>query len=57
MDEIRDYHTKWSKSERQIPCGITYMWYLNYVTNEPIYEQKHSHREQIGGYQGGEGLG
>ena len=30
-NEIRGYHTKWSKSkrERQIPYDITYMWNLN----------------------------
>ena len=30
MDGPRDYHTKWSKSdrERQIPYAITYMWNL-----------------------------
>ena len=40
MDEPRDYHTKWSKSEeeRQIPYDITYTWNLKYDTNEPIYE-------------------
>ena len=40
MDATRDYHTKWSKSERgrQIPYDITYMWILKYDTNEPIYE-------------------
>ena len=40
MDEIRDYYTKWSKSERerQIPYDITYMWNLKYDTNQPIYE-------------------
>ena len=40
MDATRDYHTKWSKSERerQIPYGITYMWNLKYDTNEPTYE-------------------
>ena len=38
MDAMRDYHTKWSKSEgeRQIPYDITYMWNLKYDTNEPI---------------------
>ena len=38
-DATRDYHTKWSKSERerQIPF-ITYIWNLKYGTNEPIYE-------------------
>ena len=36
----RDYHAKWSKSERerQIPYDITSMWNLKYDTNEPIYE-------------------
>ncbi|XP_029087507.1 E3 ubiquitin-protein ligase KCMF1 isoform X2 [Monodon monoceros] len=39
MDRPRDYHTKRSTSERegQIPY-ITYMWNLNYDTNERIYE-------------------
>ena len=36
----RDYHTKWSQSERerQIPYDISYMWTLKYDTNEPIYK-------------------
>ena len=40
MDGFRDYHTKWSKSEkeRQIPYDITYMWNLKYNTNEGIYK-------------------
>ena len=40
MDVTKDYYTKWSKSERerQIPYDITYMWNLNYGTNEPIYK-------------------
>ena len=40
MDATRDYHTKWSKldRERQIPYDITYMWNLKYGTNEPIYK-------------------
>ena len=40
MDATRDYHTKWSKSERerQIPYDITYMWNLEYNTNEFIYK-------------------
>ena len=38
MDVTRDYHTKWSKSERekQIPYDITYMWILKYDTNEQM---------------------
>ena len=35
MGATRDYYTKWSKSEGQIPY-ITYMWNLKYNTNEPI---------------------
>ena len=40
MDGPRDYHAKWSKSERekQILYDITYMWNLNYGTKELIYE-------------------
>ena len=40
MDEPRDYHTKWRKSERerQIPYDITWMWNLKYDTNELVYE-------------------
>ena len=40
MDGPRDYHTKWSKSEkeRQIPYDITYMCNLKYDTNEPMYK-------------------
>ena len=40
MDGPRDYHTKWSKSERerQIPYDTTYMRTLKYDTNELIYE-------------------
>ena len=40
MEGPRDYHTKWSKSERekQIPHDITYMWNLKNDTNELIYE-------------------
>ena len=40
MDAARDYHTKWSKSEkeRQVPWDIIYMWDLKYGTNERICE-------------------
>ena len=35
MARPRDYHTKGRKSERerQISCGITYMWNLKYDKN------------------------
>lgn len=40
MNELRDDHTKWSKSqtERHTPYLITYMWNLNCDTIELIYE-------------------
>ena len=40
MDGSRDYHTKWSKSERerQISYNIIYMWNLKYDTNKLIYQ-------------------
>ena len=38
MDGPRDYHTEWSKSDRETPYDITYMWTLKYDTNELIYE-------------------
>ena len=40
LDGPRDYHTKWSKSERErlMPYDITYKWNLKYGTNEPIYK-------------------
>ena len=38
MDGTRDSHPEWSKSERQIPYEIIYMWNLKYGTNEFIYK-------------------
>ena len=40
MDGLRDYHTKWNKSERerQIPYAIIYVWNLMYDTNKPIHK-------------------
>ena len=40
MDGPRDYHAKCSKSdrERQLPCHVTYVWTLEYSTNELICE-------------------
>ena len=57
MDGPRDYHTKWSESERerQVPHDIIYMWNLKYDTNQHIYKTKttHKYREQTCGCQGG----
>ena len=39
MDGPRDYHTKWSKSERERQIYmISHMWNLKYDTNELICE-------------------
>ena len=40
MDGPRDYHTEWSKSdrERQISYDTMYMWNLKKSTNEPFYK-------------------
>ena len=40
MDGPREYHTKWSDSQRekQISYDITYMWNLKYDTNKPVYK-------------------
>ena len=40
IDAARDYHAKWTKSERerQIPYDITYMQDLKYGTNESMYK-------------------
>ena len=47
---------KWSKSKRQIPYDVTYIWNLKYDTNELIYKtETHRHREQTCECLGGEG--
>ena len=38
MGGPRDYHTKWSKSERERQIYISYMWNLKYDTNELTYK-------------------
>ena len=40
MDGPREYHTKWSMSdrERQMLCDVTFMWNLKNNTNESIYK-------------------
>ena len=39
MDGTTDSHTKWSKSERQNPYDITYMWNLKYGTKELLWNR------------------
>ena len=40
----KDYHTKWSKSERerQVPYAIPYVWNLKYDTNETYETETYS---------------
>ena len=40
VDGPRDYHTKWSQSERErkTPYDVTYMQNLKYDTNEFVYK-------------------
>ena len=45
MDGHRDYHTKWSKSERHIPYYITYMWNLKW--HEWIYLQNKNRPTEV----------
>ena len=60
MDGPRDYHTKWSKSERErrILYHIPYMWNIKCDANELTYEREKTHwcRKQTCGCQGG-GMG
>ena len=55
MNGPRDYQTKWSKPQRERQISYnTYMWNLQYDTNELIYEtETERHREQTCGCQGG----
>ena len=61
MEKPRNYHSKWSKSERerQIPYDITYMWNLKYDKMNLSMKQKqiHRHTEQTSGCQEGSGEG
>ena len=43
MDGPRDYHTKWSKSEKDTQLNISYMWNLT-KNNTNELEQKQIHR-------------
>ena len=58
IETLRPSEVK-SERESQIPYDITHIWYLIYVTSEPIYRKEtHGHGEQTCGYQGvGEGMG
>ena len=57
MDGPRDYHTKWSQSdrEREILHDITYMWNQKIIQVNLYIKQKqtHRHRKQTYSYQRG----
>ena len=62
MDGPRDYHTEWSKSdrERQISYDITYMWNLIKMIQINLFtkqEQTHRLGKQTYGYQRGKVVG
>ena len=59
MAATRDYHTKWSKSqrERQILSDITYMQNIKYAQMNLSTKEKKTHREQTCGCQGVSGWG
>ena len=48
MDKPRDYHTKWSKSDRQrqSPCDITYMFWRRKWPSTPILLPGKSHGQR-----------
>ena len=57
MNELRDYHTEWSKSdrERQMLYDITHMriWKIIQMNVFAKQKQAHRHRKQTYGYQKG----
>ena len=62
MNGPRDYHTKRSKSEReiQITYDITYMWNIKKMIQRNLFtkqKQAHRHRKQTYSYQRVKGWG
>ena len=57
MDGPRNYHTKWSKSDRERQILWYHMWNLKNDTSELISKQKQTHRtlKQTYVYQRGQG--
>ena len=54
-DGPRDYHTKWSKLERQIPY-ITYMWNLNVTQWTYLWNRLTDIENRLGVSKRGDGL-
>ena len=57
MDAARDYHTKRSKSERQMPYDVTSRWNLKCDTNERIHQTETDSQTQRSGSQWPKGRG
>ena len=59
VDGPRECHTEWNESERekQILYINAYLWNLEKHIDDLIGEQRHKHREQLPGSQGGKGQG
>ena len=63
MDGPQNYHTKWSKPdrERQISYYVAYMWNLKKkMVKMSLYtkqKETHRHKKQTYGYQRGKGEG
>ena len=59
MDGPRDYHTKWSKSDRERQLyDIIYMWSLKKYIHQLIYKtETYRPRKETYGYQRGKGRG
>ena len=62
MDGPRDYHTKWSKSERerQIPYDIAYIWNLKKWYKRTYLQNRNRPTDienKLNGYQRGRGGG
>ena len=49
MNGPKDYHTKWSKSEKH-KYFIWYHLYAEYLKNELFTKQKQTHGKQTNGY-------
>ena len=45
MDEPRDYHTKRSKSEREIRHNITYTWNLKKLYKWTYLQSRKTHKD------------
>ena len=47
MDALKDYHTEWSKSDREeeLSCDIPYMWDLNRNDTNELRNKTETHSQ------------